>query len=249
MKLLIVDDRLHELSLRYEIRQELAQRLRKLEDYEIIIVCDDSGSMKTEIDGTNRTRWDELKEFVKIILEVGTIFDPRGVDIYFLNRRPISHVINPNSVDDAFIDPPRGYTPLVRVLRDIFQLPSTRRGHDKEVLVFIATDGAPTDDYGNINVEELEHLMTHERRAKTTHVMFLLCTDDQACVDYLAKWDEEMINVDVTDDFKTERDTIRKYQGENYPFSKGDYIVKALIGAIDQKIDDLNERHRDNSEH
>ena len=198
--------------------------------------------MKTKVDGTDRTRWDELKDFVKIILEVGTIFDPRGIDIYFLNRRPIYHVMNLNSVDEIFQNPPRGYTPLVHVLKNIFQLPSTRRDHDKKVLVFVATDGAPTDDCGNINIHELEHLMIHERRAETTHVMFLVCTDDKTCVDYLNRWDKDMINVDVTNDFKNERDTIRKCQGPNYHFSKGDYIVKALIGAIDQNIDDLNER-------
>lgn len=240
--LLIVADRVRELSLKYEIRAELAARLHALEDFEILVVCDDSGSMKTKIDGTDRTRWEELKDFVKIILEVGTIFDPRGVDIYFLNRRPFYHVKNPNYVDEMFEQPPRGYTPLVRVLKSIFQLPSTRHDHDKKTLVFVATDGAPTDDFGNINIHEMEHLMVHERRVETTPVMFLVCTDDKTCVDYLSRWDKEMVNVDVTQDFKSERKSIKKHQGADYPFSKGDYIVKALIGAIDQNIDDLNER-------
>jgi hypothetical protein len=69
--------------LKYEIQEELGQRLRALQDYEIILLCDDSGSMKTTVDNSARTQWDELRDFVKIILEIGTIVDSTGVDIYF----------------------------------------------------------------------------------------------------------------------------------------------------------------------
>ncbi|CAF3678203.1 unnamed protein product [Adineta steineri] len=237
----IIDDRLRELTLEYEIQQDLGDRLRLLEDYEIIILCDDSGSMKTTVDNTNRTRWDELRDIIKIVLKIGTIFDTTGVDVYFLNRPTIYNVTDPESINIEFSQQPRGYTPLVNALRHIFNLPSTRRGNDKKVLVFVATDGAPSDDRGNINVNELEHLMIHERRIETTHVMFLICTDDSTCVEYLNDWDRKMTNVDVTDDFITERKKIRQVNGENYPFSKGDYIVKALLGAIDDDMDKLNE--------
>ncbi|CAF4973548.1 unnamed protein product, partial [Rotaria sp. Silwood1] len=76
------DDRLRELTLKYEIQEELGEHLRILEDYEIIILCDDSGSMKTTVDGTDRTRWDELCQIVKIVLEIGVIFDSTGVGSY-----------------------------------------------------------------------------------------------------------------------------------------------------------------------
>ncbi len=219
----------------------MGQRLRALEDYEIILLCDDSGSMITPIDNTNHTRWDELNNFVKIILEIGIIFDSTGIDIYFLNRRPIYNVTDPNSVDEIFSIPPRGYTPMVNALKYIFQLPITRRGNDKKVLVFIITDGEPTDDKGNININDLEHLMINQRQSETTHVMFLTCNDDPTYINYLDQWDTNMINVDVTNHFKAERDKIRKFRGHQYPFSKGDYIVKALIGAIDQQMDNINE--------
>ena len=50
-----------------------------------------------------------------------------------------------------------------------------------------------------------------------------------------------MKNVDVTDDFKNEREQVRQCSSANYPFTKGDYVVKALIGAIDPEIDGINE--------
>ncbi|CAF4128828.1 unnamed protein product [Rotaria socialis] len=147
-----------------------------------------------------------------------------------------SNVKDPQTVNQIFSNPPRGYTPLVSALQSIFQLPATRRGYDKKVLVFIATDGAPTDDYGNINVQDLEHVMNVVRQIETTHVMFLICTDDSTCVDYLNEWKNTMANVDVTDDYRTERDKAQRKYGLNAPFSIGDYIVKALVGAIDPNL-------------
>ncbi|CAF1271359.1 unnamed protein product [Adineta ricciae] len=236
------DDRLQDVILRNEIRKDFAKRLHELKNYEIILLCDDSGSMKTTVDRSNRTRWDELRDFAKIILDVGTIFDSSGVDIYFLNRKPALNVKDPNAVSKAFSDPPNGYTPLVPALRKIFQLPITRLNNDKKVLVFVATDGAPTNDDGEPNVDELKHLMNIERRIDTTFVSFLICTDDPICVGYLRDWDKMMTNVDVTDDYNTERENIEKLQEGNFTFTKGDYIVKALVGAIDKQIDDLNEK-------
>jgi hypothetical protein len=236
-----VHERLRDLSLKYEIQQTLAQRLLRLQDYRIILLCDDSGSMKTPVNNSSRSRWDELHDFVQIILEIGVIFDANGVDVHFLNRPPILNVTDPEVVKHVFSKPPRGYTPIVTALRQIFQSPATRVGHGKKALVFIATDGAPTDENGRVNVDELEHLMVHERLSETTYVMFLVSTDDPTCVDYLAQWDQNMINVDVTGNFRAEREKIRRYRGANYPFSNGDYIVKALLGAVDSEIDGLNE--------
>jgi hypothetical protein len=83
--------------------------------------------------------------------------------------------------------------------------------------------------------------MREKRRMETTYVSFLLCTDDQACVASFNEWDRTMLNVDVTDDFDTEREKIRRCRGRDYPFSRGDYVVKALVGAIDPEIDALDE--------
>jgi hypothetical protein len=57
-----------------------------------------------------------------------------------------------------------------------------------------------------------------------------------------------MVNVDVTDDFKTERDKIRKFRGPHYPFSTRYYIVKALVGAIDSEINYFNEPDQTNAQ-
>ncbi len=237
-----MDTAIREISYELDLQKSMAERLRILRDFEIVIVCDDSGSMLTKVDGTQRTRWDELCEIVKMVLKIGVMFDSNGVDIHFLNRGSFMNVKDPHTVDKFFQTSPSGFTPLVPVLEDIFTSNLAYRGRDKKLLVLVATDGMPTDDDGNTNIHELERTMRYTRQKDTTHVSFLLCTDDPSCVDYLNEWDRTMDNVDVTDDFQTERAKVLQYaKKSNQRFSRGDYVVKALIGAIDPEIDALGE--------
>ncbi|CAF1432899.1 unnamed protein product [Rotaria sordida] len=180
-------------------------------------------------------------------MEIGVILDSNGVDVYFLNRAPLLNVTNSQSIDQAFAQPPKGLTPLVPALRRIFQSAASKPGHDKRLLVFVATDGAPTDDKGKVDIGSLERLMRKERQSNTTHVAFLACTDDSSSVAYLSEWDRTMTNVDVIDDYKTEREEVRRLRGPQSPFSYGDYIVKALIGAVDPHLDMLDEFSRNNN--
>ena len=239
---MIVDTDIRKIARDLEIRRGMAENLRRLRDFEIVIVCDDSGSMGTLVDGTQRTRWDELCYIVKRIIAIGVIFDSNGVDIHFLNRRSYKNVKDPATVNRAFENPPSGYTPLVPVLTRIFTSQLADRGRDKKLLVFVATDGIPTDDDGNEDLDAFKNVMERTRQIGTTYVSFLLCTDEPKCVEYMRKWDKQMQNIDVTDDFHTERARIRECQkNDAYPFSDGDYIVKALVGAIVPEIDNLNE--------
>ena len=87
--------------------------------------------MLTPVDGTQRTRWDELCDIVKIVLKISVMFDSNGVDIYFLNRGSFRNVKDPHAVDQFFQTPPSGFTPLVPVLNDIFTSKLADPGRDK----------------------------------------------------------------------------------------------------------------------
>ena len=52
---------LNQIIQRYEINPQFASRLHALGNCEIVILCDDSGSMNTPLQGSNQTRWEELK--------------------------------------------------------------------------------------------------------------------------------------------------------------------------------------------
>ncbi|UJR32351.1 hypothetical protein I4U23_019814 [Adineta vaga] len=242
-----VNERLRSIAARYEINDQLAQRMNILQQFEIVVLCDDSGSMNTPVDGTQGTRWDELRSIIQIVIEIGTVFDSNGVDVHFLNRPPMPNVTDNRQVMESFSQRPGGLTPLTPALRRIFQSAASRPGSDKRLLVFVATDGAPTDPNGNVDIQGLENLMRNERQANTTYVTFLACTDDESSVAYLSQWDRNMMNVDVVDDYKSEREEVRRIRGPNFPFSFGDYVAKALLGAVDSSMDQLDESGNNNN--
>ena len=59
-------------------------------------------------------------------------------------------------------------------------------------------------------------------------VNIVVCTDDEDAVSYLNRWDCKIPNLDVTDDYKTEKEQIKKIKGKKYRFSFGDYVVKVM---------------------
>ena len=56
------------------------------------------------------------------------------------------------------------------------------------------------------------------------------------------EWDLKIRNLDVIDDFRSEREEIKKEKGSHIRFSFGDYVVKSLIGSIDPVMDQMDER-------
>jgi hypothetical protein len=53
--------RLNQVIQQYEINPQFGARLHALLNCEIVLLCDDSGSMNTPLQGSSQTRWDELK--------------------------------------------------------------------------------------------------------------------------------------------------------------------------------------------
>ncbi|CAF1463288.1 unnamed protein product, partial [Didymodactylos carnosus] len=137
---------------------------------------------------------------------------------------------------------PQGMTPIAPALRNILRTKGSQAHAGKKLLIFIATDGAPTNDQGQVDIQSLEYVIRKERNPQTTYISFLACTDDNDSVAYLSTWDKQMQNVDVIDDYQTEKQEVQRQRGYQFPFSYGDYIVKALLGAIDPYFDALDER-------
>ncbi|XWV25834.1 hypothetical protein QJ857_gp1250 [Tupanvirus soda lake] len=224
----------------YEINQYFAERLKALEGYEIVIVCDDSGSMNSILNSVNpygraQTRWDELKITVGIIVDIAATMDKNGVDVYFLNRPPIRNITVHNQLDETFTIKPSGGTGIVPILRSIFQTKC-----EAPRLVILATDGQPTDARGQINIGEFKQVLQYERGVGD-YVTILACTDEDDVMNYLNGWDKELPRLDVVDDYTSEKEEILKVQGRNFPFSFGDYVVKGLMGSIDVWFDKLDE--------
>ncbi|CAF3903639.1 unnamed protein product [Rotaria sp. Silwood1] len=217
-----------QLVARYEINHTFATKLRMLEGYEIVFICDDSG--------------DELKQTVSIVVDIASVFDPDGVDIYFLNREPIFHVRNSEQLIPVFAVPPSGPTPIVPIFRRVLR-DKQHEIEERKLLILLATDGVPTDDQGNRDIRSFKHVLKHERKP-TNHipVTIIACTDEDDCIEYLNDWDRNIPNLDVVDDYRNEKKEIQTRQGKDFPFSFGDYVVKILMGGVDSWFDDLDEK-------
>jgi Mg-chelatase subunit ChlD len=69
-----------------------------------------------------------------------------------------------------------GPTPIVRVLRQVLR-EKTKEIEERNVLVLIATDGAPTDDQGNLKIDELRKVLKYERQStQKIPVTIIACT-------------------------------------------------------------------------
>ncbi|CAF3321160.1 unnamed protein product [Rotaria socialis] len=237
-----------QLVARYEINHTFATKLRVLEGYEIVFICDDSGSMNTPLGDLSGpfdklpSRWDELKQTVSIVVDLASVFDPDGVDIYFLNREPMFHVRNSQQLIPIFAVPPAGPTPIVPVFRRVLRDKQNEIA-ERKLLILLATDGVPTDNQGHRDIRSFEYVLAHERKpSNRIPVTIIACTDDDDCIGYLNDWDRKIPNLDVVDDYRNEKKEIQARQGKNFPFSFGDYVVKILMGGVDSWFDDLDEK-------
>lgn len=170
----------------------------------IDIVCFCIGDVASTF-SVRSTRWDELKQIVSITVDIGSALDPDGVDVYFLNRPPLFRVKHSAELAPAFANPPKGVTPITRVLRQILQA-KQNEAIERRLLIIIATDGLPTDDYGKADIGTLERVLKYERKPlERILITFCACTDDDNAVGYLNRWDETIPYIDVCDDYRSER--------------------------------------------
>jgi len=245
-------ERLKQVAERYELAGGAVSKLRILASYDIVVLADDSGSMANLAHEPNAndpfaavpTRWQELCERVVQIVEIATCLDEDGIDIYFLNRAPVFNVKDVGHAASLFAGVPAGYTPLSAVYRRI--LNEKVRGSEKKVLIIIATDGEPNVQYGANWVSDtngfFQLLSSRDgldpARCPTT---IMACTDNDAEIRWLNQIDDQVPHVDVVDDYISERKEVTKVQGRDFPFSRGDYVVKTLLGAIFDIYDGLDE--------
>lgn len=242
-------DRLRQISELYEIKNQHVSNLYQLQNFEIVCIIDDSGSMNNPIKSdTNNfsqpyTRWDELKSKIGIVVDIATCFDPDGVDIYFLNKRPLYNIKKSEQLLNSpqFRTPPHGGTELAKCLYKVLN----DKRHvitERNLLVIIATDGEPTDETGNANIKGFKKAMDSRDPIDKIFVTFMVCTEDDDAIAYLNKWDDTMKNIDVVDDYHTEKKQIIDSQGKNFQFSMGDYIAKLMLGSVNSYCDNLDKK-------
>ena len=230
--------KLKELINKYNIDPFFSEKLELLNNYEIVLLCDDSGSMNTSIKDNkniNLTRWDELKSIVNIVISIANVYDNNGIDIHFLNRGIYNNIKFEEQASICLEDMPCGGTPLTSTLSVILE---QYKDSKKPLLLVIATDGVPTIN-GKLDLDNFKYVL--QNKSDNVYISFLACSDNNTDVDYLNELDKTISNIDTLDDYKSELKEVQNVQGKNFKYSLSDHIVRLLLGPICPEMDKLDE--------
>merc|ERR1712187_375017 len=142
---------------------------------------------------------------------------------------------------------PNGCTPLTQHIKEIYQqvltMEASLRESGQRVAIIIATDGLPTDEYGNTNEYERNLFVESLKKLEglPVWVVIRLCTDEEPVVDFYNNIDSILeLSVDVLDDFSGEALEIH---GENPWLSYGLVLHRMReMGHHDRLFDLIDER-------
>ncbi len=212
-----------------------------MKNFKVVFIIDDSTSMNKVLEDSplnndktflKVTRWDELIYFTNISIEIASLFSSDGSDVYFLNRfdKPIKNIKEFSQLSEHFKDKPNGTTPLTKVLNQVLKDNSGLKSEETNLLVVIVTDGEPTNNDGYTDIVGFQNCLNN--RSDNVFTNIIACTDEDETMDYLKDWDKMFRRLAIIDDYRTERNEIKKRYGQKYSFSFGDYVIKSLISSI-----------------
>mmetsp|Transcript_23377 Transcript_23377/g.53942 ORF Transcript_23377/g.53942 Transcript_23377/m.53942 type:complete len:278 (+) Transcript_23377:103-936(+) len=236
--------RLQAILDRFEVTIAEATDLIALEDYRIVLICDDSISMQKSIhmrkvgQEDNFSRWQALQIAASVMVEIGCCFNTAGVDIFFQNRSKVPRVNGAN--DRRFLSAlkavPNGKQRLAETVRQVV----AQCEGERSVLFLILTDGVPA---GARQLIDLLAELSQKRRTASTTVKFQILAftpeeDEMAGLEMLGS---ELPQVDVTNDYHIEREQVLR-SGRTSTFTRGDWVLKAMLSPITDKFDTWTER-------
>lgn len=235
------------LIQKHDIRTSLSQALYTLREFDIVFICDDSGSMATPCKSldTNgniitQTRWKEAEKITTTITDFSLALDDDGIDLYFFSEPNHMKVKSVEEVKQIFKRSPNCGTPIVKTLREVY---NQFRMRDKDTLIVIVTDGEPSGgrDETFENLTRLINEMIGCQHPKF-RISTVLVTDNESVVGPYNEIDKRFENFDVSDDYMSELEEIKKAQGQNFNFHYGDYICKILLSPVCKELDHLDEK-------
>jgi hypothetical protein len=237
-------EKLNWVKQQYDISEQFIEPLTKLIGFEIVLLCDDSGSMiqtgsYDKFQHRYLSRWEELQQRVQIMVDLVTCIDPDGIDIYWLNNRaPQLNVRDSKSIGGLFAFIPYGGTPinsaLARIIRDKQHVIKERK-----LLIIIATDG----EFNGIDgKEEFINTIRNRKPIESIYISIMACTDNKHTLKYLNHIEKNIPNTNIVDDYQTEKTKILKYK-QIKTFSIGDYMAFALLGSVTPFFNNPNNKN------
>merc|ERR1712151_399455 len=113
---------------------------------------------------------------------------------------------------------PTGVTPLTEHVREVQANVSAMKDHlastGQKVVIVLATDGLPSDNYGSSNSRTLNEFKDALRSLQglPVWVVVRLCTDEDSVVDFYNKLDSQLeLSLEVIDDFTGEAEEVYEH--------------------------------------
>ncbi|KAF9782211.1 hypothetical protein BJ322DRAFT_203505 [Thelephora terrestris] len=214
--------------------------LKVLENYDIVIVFDDSRSMLCT-DRGRRTRWDQAWDALATLVRVGSQYDRDGIDIHFLNQRNADRAVH-NEAEVQRLRSSVGkpgedsYTPIGDVLETLLLDYQRKTGDSpgssgvKKRIFLVITDGAATDapEYPILNAARF-----FERGRfplDQVGIQFIQVGGDECATKFLEELDDDLAVRGQTRDIV---DTIKSTGND----LEGDALIKALTGGFNRRQD------------
>jgi len=185
-----------------DLDKDMVTDLVKWAGTEVVVIADDSGSMRQVADPARRaTRWDELKERLSQLLEILLLIDDGGgFELRFLNHGGSTMVRSQADLAGCWLwASPGGTTPLGKILSEYLNPPYL----ENDRLVMIMTDGEPSD----VTFEQLRQSIA--KKGKRVYVSVMMCTEDDDVVEKYDKKIDPIPGVDVLDDYFSEKNRLR----------------------------------------
>ena len=235
-----------------EIPVGLLHRLAKFEKYRIDLIIDDSGSMDTrdtrlsfhEDYRSELSRLEELQNSLSALVPLLAQLAVNGLIFRRFNASSPIELLkgeSPQVIQETLqqcISELKACwgTPLNRVVKESFQ---KAVADGQPTLAFIFTDGEPTDG-------SFKNTLAWIRREQDSNfypVSLVACTNDDRSVGWMNELDYTVRNVQTTDDYFSERKEVYDKHGPMLPYTLGLYLMAALLGPIDEELDNLDEDH------
>ncbi|AYV76840.1 MAG: hypothetical protein Barrevirus1_62 [Barrevirus sp.] len=248
-------DRFNQLVKQHELTKKVADDLQRvLTTCEIVLLCDDSGSMNSQIseEGADpfnpkkTTRWLELKKLAAALIDIITATNPEGLDIYFLNRDTVFGVNNMANLSATFSVLPNGSTNITAKLQEIYIDKRDKLTENKQLLILVITDGEPTDNTSNPR-QNLYDQIRKLTNLGNIHISFAECTDQEEDMDYLDVWDNKLRNFDNTEDYRDEVRRVKAANGQAFKFDYTDYVIKILLATFVKSYFNLDQNGYNNN--
>ncbi|QBM89619.1 hypothetical protein METSCH_D06990 [Metschnikowia aff. pulcherrima] len=220
-------------------------QLSALKGYDMVYLVDDSSLMAWREKVSGIVPWPSARDALVSFSNLCAEWDEDGQDLYFINR-PQGYVgCQPEQIAQAFDSaPPQGLTNMGRKLQQIAYeyFKDFDPIRTKPVNVIAITDGEFTDDVETVVRWIVKNLEKHNALANSFGIQFV-----QIGADAKAKRHLEYLDDNLSDLPRDIVDTVpwleHKVDGRGFD---GKYLLKAVCGAINKKLDNNNMDHRRN---